>query len=140
MSDQKTIIEIASKVNASVDKVWEYFTQPQHITKWNAASADWHSPSTTNDLQPGGKFNNRMEAKDGNMGFDFEGVYTDVVPQKQISYTLSDGRLVNIYFESEGDATNIREDFEAENTFSIDQQKSGWQSILDNFAQYTENN
>ena len=85
-------------MHAPVEKVWEYWTEPDHITKWSNASDDWHTPYAENDLRVGGKFVSRMEAKDGSFGFDFGGVYDEVRANEFISYTLGDGRKVEITF------------------------------------------
>jgi uncharacterized protein YndB with AHSA1/START domain len=132
-------ITVETTIQAPVNKVWEYWTEPAHITKWNNASDDWHTPIAENDLQVGGKFLTRMEAKDGSFGFDFSGVYDDVRLNEGISYTLGDGRQVTITFVSQGNETNVIEAFDAENTNPIEMQKAGWQAILDNFKKYVEN-
>lgn len=131
-------ITVETTINAPLKKVWEYWSAPEHITKWNAASDDWHSPRAENDLRKGGKFLARMEAKDGSMGFDFEGVYDEVVDQKLIAYTMGDGRTVSVNFEETGDQTRVRETFDAETTHSEEMQRGGWQAILDNFKKYVE--
>jgi uncharacterized protein YndB with AHSA1/START domain len=132
-------ITVETTVQAPVNKVWEFWTEPTHITKWNNASDDWHTPIAENDLQVGGKFLTRMEAKDGSFGFDFGGVYDDVRLHEAISYTLGDGRQVKITFVSQGNDTKVIEAFDAENTNPIEMQKAGWQAILDNFKKYAEN-
>lgn len=137
---EKTVITVENTVNAPVEKVWEFWTKPDHITKWNAASDDWHSPWAQNDLRAGGKFAARMEAKDGSFGFEFSGIYDEVRPNEYIEYTLGDDRKVKISFTPEGNKTKVVESFEAENTHSIEMQKGGWQAILDNFKKYTESN
>jgi uncharacterized protein YndB with AHSA1/START domain len=137
MENNKTI-NISATVNAPVEKVWECWTEPEHIKKWNNASEDWHTPVAENDLRVGGKFLSRMEAKDGSFGFDFGGVYDEVKLNEVIAYTLGDERKVRITFTDQGDKTEINEAFEAEETNSIEMQKSGWQAILDNFERYTE--
>jgi uncharacterized protein YndB with AHSA1/START domain len=134
----KSAITVKSTVKAPVDKVWKYWTTPEHITKWNSASEDWHTPRAENDLRAGGKFFARMEAKDGSMGFDFGGVYDDVKENEYIAYTMGDDRKVEVTFSAHGNETEIEETFEAENTNPLEMQKSGWQSILDNFKKYTE--
>ncbi len=131
-------ITIDSKVNAPAEKVWKYWTEPVHIKKWNNASDDWHTPHAENDLRVGGKFLSRMEAKDGSFGFDFEGVYTEVEPNKLIAYTLTDGRKVKVNFTPDGDATEIVSTFEAETQNSIEMQRDGWQAILNNFKKHAE--
>ncbi|MBK1811954.1 SRPBCC family protein [Clostridium sp. YIM B02505] len=137
MKNNKTI-NIMTTVNAPVEKVWKCWTEPEHIKKWSYASEDWHTPTAENDLRVGGKFINRMEAKDGSMGFDFWGIYDEVKPHEVLAYTLGDERKVQITFMDHGDNTEINETFEAEDTNSIEMQKNGWQAILDNFKRYTE--
>jgi len=136
----KTKITIETTISADTKKVWDYYSAPEHITKWNFASDDWHCPSAENDLRTGGKFKSRMEAKDGSFGFDFEGVYDEVVAHKKIAYTMPDGRKVITNFESDGGRTKVTTTFDAENENSVEMQKSGWQSILDNFKKYVESN
>jgi uncharacterized protein YndB with AHSA1/START domain len=131
-------ITVRTTVNAGIEKVWNYFTAPQHIIKWNHASDDWHSPKAENDLRKGGKFNYRMEAKDGSFGFDFEGSYDEVKPNEKIAYTIGDGRKVEVIFLEKNNETEVITRFEAEQTNSIDMQRGGWQAILDNFKKYAE--
>ena len=138
MENEVVKITVQTTVNAAVEKVWAFWTLPEHITQWNYASNDWHTPTATNDLQVGGKFTSRMEAKDGSMGFDFWGIYDVVKTNKLIEYTLGDNRKVSIAFVSNGDETIIIETFEAEKENSIELQQAGWQAILDNFKKYTE--
>lgn len=136
----KTNITVETTVNAPVEKVWKYWTQPEHIMKWNSASEDWHTPKSENDLRVGGAFSARMEAKDGSFGFDFGGVYDAVRENELIEYTLGDGRKVKIVFEASGAETKVIETFEAESENSVDMQRTGWQAIMDNFKRYTEAN
>ena len=136
----KTNVTVETTVNAAVDKVWNYWSAPEHITKWNNASEDWHSPRAENDLRTGGKFFTRMEAKDGSFGFDFGGEYDKVKTNELIEYTMGDGRKVSVTFSGKADKTKIVETFEAEDTNSIEMQRGGWQAILDNFKKYTETN
>ncbi len=125
-------------IYAPVEKVWQLWTEPKHITQWNNASDDWRTPHAENDLQPGGKFLSRMEAKDGSFGFDFTGVYDAVEKNKYIEYTLADGRKVTINFTGDDRETRVVETFEAKSVNSIEMQKNGWQAILDNFKKYAE--
>lgn len=134
----KATITIEATVAAPVTKVWKYWSTPDDIKKWNAASDDWHTTKAENDLRVGGTFSSRMEAKDGSMGFDFGGIYDDVKENKYIAYTMGDGRKVQVNFSEDRGKTKIVETFEAENTNSIEMQKGGWQAILDNFKNYTE--
>jgi uncharacterized protein YndB with AHSA1/START domain len=134
----KTNITVGATIQAPVEKVWNFWTNPKHIVHWNFASDDWHSPHAENDLRAGGKFLSRMEAKDGSYGFDFGGVYDQVEPNKLIAYTLGDDRRVKITFTPKGNETEVEETFEAENTNSLEMQQTGWQAILDNFKKYVE--
>lgn len=135
-----TVITIETTINAPVEKVWEFWTKPEHITKWNSASDDWHTPTAQNDLRVGGSFSARMEAKDGSMGFDFGGIYDAVTTNEYIEYTLGDGRNVKASFDAKENTTKVTESFEAESMNPVDMQRSGWQAILDNFKKYTEAN
>lgn len=135
-----TTITVENTVNAPVEKVWTFWTTPEHIIKWNNAGNDWHTPRATNDLKVGGKFLSRMEARDGSSGFDFEGVYDEVKTNQLISYSMADGRKVKIIFTPSGNTTKVVESFDAETENSIELQRGGWQSILDNFKKYTEEN
>ena len=139
-TDQKNKIQVETMVNAPVEKVWNYWTSPQHIMKWNNASDDWHTPSVENDFKVGGKFLARMEARDGSMGFDFWGIYDQIIEHELIEYTLGDNRKVTINFSGNGNQTQVIETFEAEKDNSEEMQKGGWQSILDNFKAYVEAN
>lgn len=134
----KTKITVESTVDAPVEKVWKMWTGPEHITKWNNASDDWHTPRAENDLRVGGNFSARMEAKDGSSGFDFGGVYDAVETNKLIEYTLGDERKVKVNFSSSGGKTRVTEIFDAEQTNSVELQRTGWQAILDNFKKYVE--
>jgi uncharacterized protein YndB with AHSA1/START domain len=133
-------ITIGATVNAPVEKVWQFWGAPEHITKWNSPSPDWHTPYAENDLRTGGKFVSRMEAKDGSFGFDFGGVYDEVIPNERIVYTMGDGRQAVNDFISEGDQTRIVIVFDAEHENPIEFQQAGWQAILDSFKKYTEEN
>lgn len=132
-------ITVQATIQMPVNKVWELWTLPEHIMEWNNASEEWHTPRAVNDLRPGGRFLSRMEARDGSAGFDFSGVYETVSPGELIEYLLDDGRKVKINFSSPGNETTIVETFEAETENSEELQRSGWQSILDNFKRYAEN-
>ena len=133
-------IQIEATISTTLPKVWQYWTEPNHITKWNFAVPEWCCPRASNDLRVGGKYSARMEAKDGSFGFDFEAVYDEVVNHKNISYTLPDGRKVITSFEQQGTVTKVTTVFDAENQNPVEMQKSGWQSILNNFKRYAEEN
>lgn len=136
----KTKITIETTISSDVKKVWNYWTEPKHITKWNFASDDWHCPKAENDLRVGGKLKSRMEAKDGSFGFDFEGVYDEVVVQKKIAFTMPDSRQVITHFENLADKTKVTTTFDAENENPVEMQRAGWQTILNNFKKYVESN
>ncbi len=136
----KTAITVETIISAPVEKVWKYWTEPQHITKWCQASDDWHAPYAENDVRTNGKFKTTMAAKDGSASFDFEGVYTNVQLNKVIGYDIADGRKVKIVFSDQGGKTKVTETFETENINPVEMQRGGWQAILDNFRKYTEAN
>lgn len=135
---EKIAITIKTQVNVHVEKAWKCWTEPQHITKWNAASDDWHTPWATNDFQIGGRFISRMEAKDGSFGFDFGGTYTQILTNELIEYTIDDNRKVSVQFISGEGFTQIIEKFEAESENPPELQQAGWQAILNNFKKYAE--
>lgn len=137
-SSNNVKITVETTVKAPVEKVWKYWTESIHITKWNTASDDWHTPFAENDLRVGGNFLSRMEAKDGSFGFDFSGIYDEVKLHEVISYTISDGRKVKITFIDQENETKINETFDVETINSIELQQQGWQAILDNFKKYVE--
>lgn len=132
-------ITVAATVNAPIEKVWKTWNDPSDIMVWcTADNATWHTPSSENDLKVGGKFKTRMEAKDGTFGFDFEGEYNIVNHNKEITYTMADGRMSTTIFEEENDKTRITTTFDAEGMNSVDMQRDGWQAILNNFIKYAE--
>jgi len=133
-----TAITVEATVNAPIEKVWELWNNPADIVKWAAASDDWHTTRSENDLREGGAFVSRMEAKDGSFGFDFGGVYDTVKTNEVIAYTMGDGRKVEVLFTGAGNSTKITETFDAESENPIEMQRGGWQAILDNFKKYTE--
>ena len=135
--DQKPII-VQTTVAAPIQKVWEYWTAPEHIVGWAFASDDWEARDPENDLRAGGKFKTYMTAKDGSTGFDFTGVYTAVREHERIAYDLDDGRHVEIEFTPSTEGVAIRQTFDPENEFPVEYQQSGWQAFLDNFKQYAE--
>ncbi len=132
------MITVECSVNAPINLVWEAWNQPEHITNWYFASADWHAPSAENDLRVGGKFKTRMEARDGTMGFDFEGVYTNVVANECIEYKLADDRKVKIVFTQTKDGVKVAESFDTEKENTEVLQRNGWHAILNNFKKYVE--
>ena len=136
--ENKETITVEAIIKAPIQKIWKCWTSPEHITKWNNASDDWHTPYAENDLRVGGKFLSRMEAKDGSFGFDFNGIYDKIIANELIEYKIEGGRKVSIAFTNNGDETTITETFEAEDINPIEMQRGGWQAILDNFKKYTE--
>lgn len=135
---EKNKITVESTIEAPVEKVWEAWTKPEHITQWCAASDDWHAPFAENDLKVDGKFRTAMAAKDGSVSFDFEGVYTAVQPREKIEYVMSDGRKVDVTFIRQGNKTRVIETFDPEQENSPELQRSGWQAILDKFKTYVQ--
>jgi len=136
----KPTITVQTTVNLPVDQTWSYWSGPEHITQWNFAADSWHCPSATNDLKPGGRFSWRMEAKDGSMGFDYCGTYMQVDEHKLIISRLDDDREVRVEFFEQDGKTRVTETFETEDVNTLDLQRTGWQAILDNFRNYTEQN
>lgn len=130
-------ITVATTVQAPVAAVWQAYTTPADIVQWNAASEDWHTPTASVDLREGGAFCSRMEAKDGSMGFDFEGRYTRIVPLACIEYAFGD-RTAQVTFTDDAGGVRVEVSFDAETTFSPEQQREGWQAILDNFRRHVE--
>ena len=137
---EKTAITVEATINAPVEKVWKYFSEPEHIMKWCQASDDWHAPYAENDLRKDGRFKTTMAAKDGSFSFDFTGMYTHVEPHQSIGYTIDDGRKVKLTFSEAGNKTKVTETFEPESTNPPEMQRDGWQAILNNFKAYTEAN
>ena len=136
MSSQQ--ITVQTLIHAPVEKVWAYWTAPEHMVNWNFASDDWHCPAATNDLQVGGKFVATMASKDGSMSFDFIGIYDEIEKHKRIRYHTTDDRVVDVLFEATENGTRVTETFDAENMNPVEMQQAGWQAILNNFKFYTE--
>ncbi|WP_019990360.1 SRPBCC family protein [Rudanella lutea] len=137
---ESTKITIQANIAAPIGKVWAYWTEPAHITRWNFATDDWQCPSAENDLRPGGKYMARMEAKDGSFGFDFEAIYDRVLDGQELAYTMPDGRQVTTRFDAQDNTTQVTTTFDAENQNPVEMQQAGWQAILNNFKTYTETN
>ena len=131
-------ITVETNVKAEPGEVWDAWNTPADIMRWNSASADWHTTRSTVDLREGGAFSSRMEARDGSVGFDFEGIYTRVVPSQRLDYRMSDGRQVSVEFIPRDGGVLVRETFDAESENSPEMQRDGWQAILDNFARHVE--
>lgn len=133
-------ITVSVNINATIEKVWDFYKGPEHNIIWNTGHPDWHTPISEIDLSVGGKFRHHMAAKDGSMAFDFIGEYYEVIPHSTIKYKMEDGRDCLVSFEAVGDSIEVTEIFEAESQNSVELQKSGWQGILNNFKSYCENN
>jgi uncharacterized protein YndB with AHSA1/START domain len=131
-------ITVETTISKPIEKVWECWTKPEHITHWNHASDDWHCPAAENDLRENGKFCYTMASKDGKMSFGFEGIFTLIKKPEAIHYLLGDGRTVQITFTESDNTTKVVETFDAEQMISVELQQAGWQAILDNFKQYSE--
>jgi uncharacterized protein YndB with AHSA1/START domain len=136
MSLEKIIVE--AKIEAGIQKVWDYYTNPSHIINWNFADPSWHCPSASNDLKVGGNYVARMEAKDGSFGFDFEAMYTEVHPLERFTYEFG-GREAKVDFQQDGNSTSVKITFDPETENPIELQQAGWQAILNNFKNYAEN-
>ena len=130
-------ITVTAKISAELQKVWDFYTQPEHITQWNFADPSWHCPSATNDMKVGGTYLARMEAKDGSMGFNFEAVYSEIKEKERFTYGF-EGREVEVIFKSQSEYTEVVIHFDPENENPLELQKAGWQAILNNFKNYTE--
>jgi uncharacterized protein YndB with AHSA1/START domain len=131
-------ITVETTVAVPVEDVWRAWITPDDIKRWNASSDDWHTTNATGDLRVGGAFSSRMEAKDGSMGFDFSGTYTKIVEHELIEYSLEDGRVVQVEFAAGDNGVTVRETFEAESANAAEQQRQGWQAILNNSARHVE--
>jgi uncharacterized protein YndB with AHSA1/START domain len=132
-------ITVTATLDADIKTVWDCWTMPEHITKWNFADPSWHCPSAENNLVVGGKYLARMEAKDGSFGFDFEAIYDNVIEKQVITYTMGDGRQATSLFSSTDKHTTVTTTFDAETQNSVELQQGGWQAILNNFKHYVEN-
>ena len=130
-------ITVETIIAAPIEQVWHDYTTPEDIKQWNAASDDWHTTAASVDLRQGGAFSSRMEAKDGSMGFDFAGTYTQIVEHKLIEYGFGD-RTARVEFIPSAEGVRVSVSFDSEPTHSIEQQRAGWQSILNNFARHAE--
>lgn len=130
-------INVETNVRAPIERVWQAYTSPDDIVQWNAASDDWHTTKASVDLRAGGAFSSRMEAKDGSFGFDFAGIYSNIVPYRLIEYSFGD-RAARVEFAEKPEGVSVTVSFEAESTHSIEQQQAGWQAILNNFARHVE--
>jgi uncharacterized protein YndB with AHSA1/START domain len=135
---QPATITVQSVVKAPIEKVWEFWTKPEHVVHWAFASDDWEAPAAENDLRVGGKFKTTMAAKDKSTSFDFTGVYTNVKEHELIEYDIDDGRHVKVEFTELPEGVKITETFEPENENPKEMQRSGWQAILDNFKKHAE--
>lgn len=133
-----TRITVSAHVAKLLEHVWNYWTGAEHVINWNAASDDWRCPRAENDLRVGGKFKYRMEARDGSMGFDFIGTYTQVAAHARITYSMEDGRACEVLFAADGNGTRVTETFDAETENTVELQRGGWQAILDKFKAYAE--
>jgi uncharacterized protein YndB with AHSA1/START domain len=128
-------ITVTTVVRAPLAEVWQAYTTPDDIKVWNTASSDWHTTQAEVDLRVGGKFCSRMEAKNGSFGFDFAGEYTKLIPQQLIEYVF-DERNVSVNFTESSDEILVKISFDPESIHSEEQQREGWQAILNNFAKY----
>src|SRR5262245_48274895 len=130
-------ITVEAIVAAPIDQVWAAYTTPEAIKQWNAASDDWHTTAASVDLRVGGVFSSRMEAKDGSFGFDFAGTYTKIEEHRLIEYAFGD-RLAQVLFADTPQGVKVEVTFDSESTHSLEQQRAGWQAILNNFSRFVE--
>ena len=130
-------ITVETTIKAPINKVWNAYTTPTDIKQWNTASDDWHTTQSTVDLREGGEFTSRMEAKDGSFGFDFAGTYSKIVPNELIEYSFGD-RTSQVEFITRENSVTVRVTFDAESENAVEQQRQGWQAILNNFAKHVE--
>jgi uncharacterized protein YndB with AHSA1/START domain len=130
-------ITVETRISAPIAQVWRAWNTPDDIKQWNAASDDWHTTKAEVDLRVGGAFSSRMEAKDGSMGFDFAGTYTKVVEHKLIESAFGD-RVLVVEFIGGQDGVTVRETFDAETTYPVEQQRQGWQAILNDFKEHVD--
>lgn len=135
---QSTKINVTAIVNAPIETVWDAWNTPSDIMQWNSADPNWHCPASENDVRVNGKFKNRMEAKDGSFGFDFEGIYDKVELFKELAYSMNDGRKVRTVFTEKDGKTTLSTVFDAESENEVEVQKQGWQAILNSFVKYVE--
>lgn len=136
--EQPATITIEGIVKAPIEKVWKCWTEPEHIVRWAFASDDWEAPAAENDVRPGGRFKTVMAAKDGSTRFDFTGTYTDIKEHKRIAYDMTDGRHVDVTFAETPNGVRVTETFDPEQENTIEMQRAGWQTILENFKKHVE--
>lgn len=136
---EQTKITVEAIIKAAKNKVWDYYTKPEHITKWNFADPSWHCPRAANDLSVGGMYNARMEAKDGSFGFDFVAIYSAINKGESFVYAFG-GRQASVVFTEHDGQTKVTVTFDPETENPADMQQQGWQAILNNFKHYTETN
>lgn len=129
------LVTVQTLIDKPLQEVWDKYTRPEHIVNWNFASNDWHCPKAYNEVKTGGQFSHRMEAKDGSMGFDFEGTYTEVIPLKKLAFNLEKRKVWTEFTDFNGKVL-VSGSFEPEQTHSIYMQRDGWQAILNNFKKY----
>lgn len=132
-------IRVSATILAEPKHVWDKYTQPEHITQWNFADPSWCCPSASNELRVGGKYESRMEARDGSFGFDFIAIYDAIEPHSYMAYTMEDGRKAELFFKpQDNNSTLVKIHFEPETENTLELQQQGWQAILDSFRRYVE--
>jgi uncharacterized protein YndB with AHSA1/START domain len=138
MENHAQFITVETLVNAPIDEVWAYWTDPEHIKQWNSPSVDWHTPYAENDVRTGGKFLFVMETKDGSGGFDFKGTYDEVSFHERISYTTTDGRKATNLFIATPAGIRITETFEPNQDDPAELQRDFVAGVLMTFKTYVE--
>jgi uncharacterized protein YndB with AHSA1/START domain len=133
------MIHITTTISKPISFVWDTYTTPAEMDKWNNASPDWSCKNSQIDLEKGGKFQSTMYALDGSFQFTFGGVYSSIKTEQEILAKLEDGRNMNVYFQAiDENSTKVNIQFDPETENPESEQKDGWQSILDNFKTYCE--
>lgn len=144
-----TQLKVWILVKASLETVWESFTNPEKMIYWSFASDDWHCPKSHWKLEIWEKFLATFAAKDGSMSFDLEWEYLYIDKYKKLEYVMIDmqygehyiekWRKVSVIFEETPEWIQITETFDAEEIHPHEMQIAGWQAILENFKKYCEN-
>jgi uncharacterized protein YndB with AHSA1/START domain len=131
-------VTVSVSLRTHPERAWTMFTDPTSVTEWNFALPSWHCPQARSELREGGRFCYRMEARDGSFGFDFEGTFLEVCPPMRLRYSLGAEREVLVQFVHQGERTLVMQTFTPDAMHSVDQQRVGWQSILDNYQRFVE--
>ncbi|QYJ76748.1 MULTISPECIES: SRPBCC family protein [Shewanella] len=129
---------VQTLIDAPIAVVWQAWTTPSHICQWNFADDSWCCPAAEIDLREGGSFSYRMQARDGSMGFDFGGTFTHLIPGSALGYVMEDGREVQVTLRQTPEGVLLEETFDNEDQHTAEQQRQGWQAILNNFRHHVD--